>query len=299
MALWDIFRIRGYKRTIAALKKENADLSAKLAELKYDDYAQVKARIDEITHQTEQYEKNFEFFKQNQEKILRVREFLADDLSKKIFDNVILYKLTGKINYLFDAECERADSFSLINASKIKSFADLGAYRGDTLSEMLNYAPTLECAYALEPDAKTYKKLLAFCEGYSRNVKLYPKNIAAWSENTTLIFNSSSNRNSGAFAPTTNAKTIEITADSLDNILVGKPIDHIKYDVEGAEKQAIEGSKFTITNFAPSLTVSVYHRSEDIFEIPLQIHNLNKDYKLYLRRYPYVPAWDIELICIK
>ena len=239
-----------------------------------------------------------DFFKKNQEKILEARALLCDELSKKIFDNVILYKLTGKIDYLFDAECDRADSFSLINAKEITSFADLGAYRGDTLAEMLEYAPNLEYAYAFEPDAKTYKKLAAFCESYSGSANLYPKNIAAWSEKTTLVFNSSSNRNSGAFAPTTNAKTVEIEANSLDNILEQKPIDHIKYDVEGAEKQAIDGSKFTITSFSPSLTVSVYHRSEDIFELPLQIHSLNPTYKLYLRRYPYVPAWDVELICI-
>ena len=239
-----------------------------------------------------------EFFKENQEKILAARALLADELSQKIFDNVILYKLTGKIAYLFAAECDRADSFTLINAQNIRSFADLGAYRGDTLAEMLEYAPKLESAYALEPDARTYKKLAAFCESYQGNARLYPLNVAAWSNSQTLIFNSSSNRNSGAFAPTTNAKSVEITANSLDNILNGLPIDHIKYDVEGAERQAIEGSERTIRSFSPSLTVSVYHRSEDIFEIPLQINSISQGYKLYLRRYPYVPAWDIELICI-
>ena len=239
-----------------------------------------------------------EFFKENQEKILAARALLADELSQKIFDNVIFYKLTGKLNYLFDAECDRADSFALINAKSIHSFADLGAYRGDTLAEMFEYASELEYAYALEPDARTYKKLSAFCESYQGGAKLYPLNVAAWSDSETLVFNSSSNRNSGAFAPTTNAKTVEIAANSLDNILDGSPIDHIKYDVEGAERQAIDGSVRTIRSFSPSLTISVYHRSEDIFAIPLQINSISQNYKLYLRRYPYVPAWDVELICI-
>lgn len=239
-----------------------------------------------------------DFFNENKEKILMVRSLLADGISRHIYDNVILYKLTGKLDYLFDAECERADSFKLFDASKIKSFADLGAYRGDTLAEMLEYAPDLEYAYALEPDAKTYKKLSAFCDSYNGSARLYPLNIAAWSNEDTLIFNSSSNRNSGAFAPTTNAKTVEIAANSLDNLLSGKSIDHIKYDVEGAEKQALEGSRQTIKSFTPSLCVSAYHRSEDIFALPLQINAITPDYKLYLRRYPYVPAWDIELICV-
>ena len=239
-----------------------------------------------------------DFFLRNQEKILNARELLADETSKRIYDNVILYKLTGKLCYLFEAECDRKDTFALINAQNIKSFADLGAYRGDTLAEMLGYAPKLERAYAFEPDARTYKKLSAFCESYQGNAKLYPLNVAAWSREETLIFNSSSNRNSGAFAPTTNAKTVEITANSLDNVLSGSSIDHIKYDVEGAEKQALEGSVNAIRAFHPSLCVSAYHRSEDIFALPLQINSIYPDYKLYLRRYPYVPAWDIELISI-
>ena len=238
-----------------------------------------------------------DFFNENEEKINSARSLFADALSKKIFDNVLLYKLTGKIDYLFDAESKRQDTFDLLCAKEFRSFADLGAYRGDTLDELLKIAPNLEYAYALEPDTRTYKKLLSFCENYQGNARLYPENIAAWNKKETLIFNSSSNRNSGAFAPMTNAKTVEIQANSLDNILCGAPIDYIKYDVEGAEKQAIEGSVNTITKFSPALDVSVYHRSEDIFELPLMINRINPNYKLYLRRYPYVPAWDLELIC--
>ncbi len=238
-----------------------------------------------------------DFLNQNQEKINTARSLFTDELSVKIFDNVLLYKLTGKIGYLFDAECERKNTFELLGAKDFRSFADLGAYRGDTLEEMLSIAPNLEYAYALEPDVRTYKKLSAFCESYKGSAKLYPLNTAAWNKKETLIFNSSSNRNSGAFAPTTNAKTVETAADSLDNILCGAPIDYVKYDVEGAEKQAIEGSVNTIIKYSPALNISVYHRSEDIFEIPLQINAIKKDYKLYLRRYPYVPAWDLELIC--
>ena len=238
-----------------------------------------------------------DFLSENKEKINSARALFSDELSLKIFDNVLLYKLTGKIDYLFDAECERKDTFELIGAKDFRSFADLGAYRGDTLSEMISIAPNLEYAYALEPDARTYKKLTAFCESYQGSAKLYPLNVAAWSKEETLIFNSSSNRNSGAFAPTTNAKTVETQANSLDNILNGAPIDYIKYDVEGAEKQAIEGSVSTIKKYSPALDISVYHRSEDIFELPLLINSINENYKLYLRRYPYVPAWDLELIC--
>ena len=44
--------------------------------------------------------------------------------------------------------------------------------------------------------------------------------------------------------------------------------------------------------------MSAYHRSEDIFALPLLIREIEPSYKLYLRRYSYVPAWDLNLLAI-
>ena len=73
---------------------------------------------------------------------------------------------------------------------------------------------------------------------------------------------------------------------------------YIKYDVEGAEKQAIAGSQKMICSSMPDLLISLYHRNEDMFALPLQIHAMAPDYKLYLRRFRYIPAWDLNLYCI-
>ena len=119
--------------------------------------------------------------------------------------------------------------------------------------------------------------------------------MAAWNEDTEIDFGDEGNRNSGICAK---AKTVTVSARSLDSVLGGASVDYIKYDVEGAEKQAIEGCKNTIKRYRPRLLVSAYHRSEDIFALPLQIHALCPEYKLYYRRSRYVPAWDLNLLCI-
>ena len=75
--------------------------------------------------------------------------------------------------------------------------------------------------------------------------------------------------------------------------------DYIKYDVEGAEKQAIDGTAKTIKAYHPDLLISVYHRTEDLHELILQVNSIAPEYKLYLRRYPYIPAWDLNLYAIK
>ncbi len=240
-----------------------------------------------------------DFFNQNKKYILEVRDALADDLSRKIYENVILYKLTGKLCYLFDAECDKDETYALLGAKDVKSYADLGAYNGDTIRELLSYATAPERIYALEPDKRSFKKLSAFCSSYSGEAKLLALNAAAWCENTTLSFGDEGNRNSGLFDPTKTARAVEVTALTLDEVLDGATVDYIKYDVEGAEREALLGSHGTIKAHKPSLLVSAYHRSEDIFALPLLVRSICPDYKLYYRRYPYVPAWDMNLICVK
>ena len=240
-----------------------------------------------------------DFFKKHESEIIEARELLADEESRKIYDNVILYKLTGDISYLFDAENDKRETFALLGASDFKTCADLGAYNGDTVRELLSVCPDVEKIYALEPDARNFKKLDAFCTSYCEGAELIPINAAAWSEDTTLTFGGEGNRNSGLFAPLKTAKSVEVLGKALDGIVGSDRIDYIKYDVEGAEREALMGSEKTISAHSPALLVSAYHRSEDIFTLPLLVRELDPSYKLYYRRYPYVPAWDLNLICKK
>ena len=241
---------------------------------------------------------NLEFFEAHKAEIERAYSLLCDDTSRKIYENVILYKLTGKLCYLFDAETEKDESYALLSAESFISAADLGAYNGDTVRELMLYSPKIEKIHAFEPDARNFRKLCAYCESFEGATKLMPINAAVWCEDTTLTFGGEGNRNSGVFAPRKTAKSVEVEARSLDSVLGAERVDYIKYDVEGAEKEAIEGSQSTILSHRPALLVSAYHKSEDIFALPLQINALRPDYKLYYRRYPYIPAWDLNLICI-
>ena len=84
----------------------------------------------------------------------------------------------------------------------------------------------------------------------------------------------------------------------MDTFTAGTIPTIIKFDVEGCEKEAIEGAEKTIGRYKPKLILSLYHRTEDLLELPLKIKELNPDYKLYLRHHPYIPAWDTNLYCI-
>ena len=240
------------------------------------------------------------FFDANEEKINEVYELLCDDESRKIYENVILYKLTGRIDYLDNAVSDKDTVYrELLCAENFEVTADLGAYNGDTIRELIPYSPSLKKVFAFEPDRRSFRKLGEYCAALeNRTPEIITVNAAAWSEKALLNFGDEGNRNSGICAVGKGAKRVEVNADSLDNILCGERVDYIKYDVEGAEREAIIGSENSILAHRPKLLVSAYHRSEDIFALPLQIHALRPDYKLYLRRYPYIPAWDLNLICV-
>jgi hypothetical protein len=69
-------------------------------------------------------------------------------------------------------------------------------------------------------------------------------------------------------------------------------------DVEGAEFEAISGAAKTIAVQKPKLNIALYHRSADIFRLPLLINEINPSYQFHIRRHPYIPCWDMNLYCI-
>lgn len=69
----------------------------------------------------------------------------------------------------------------------------------------------------------------------------------------------------------------------------------VKLDVEGAERAALEGARQTITSERPALAIALYHRTADIFEIPLFLRSIHADYMLRLRRARCIPGWEMTL----
>ena len=62
-------------------------------------------------------------------------------------------------------------------------------------------------------------------------------------------------------------------------------IDFIKMGIEGSELSALRGGESTIRRCRPKLAISLYHRSEDFFAIPLWIDSLGLGYRFFLEHY--------------
>ena len=233
-----------------------------------------------------------EFIVKNAENMNKAYELLADDLSRRVFENVLMFYHTGDIALLDHITTDKDEAFNnILKLGKNEVYLDLGAYNGDTVEEFLRYTGGAhKKIIALEPNAKNFKKLIENCSTLENTELLQ---LGAWSENTTLIFNNKAGRNSAVAD-----KGVETRVDAVDNILGGGSVTYVKADVEGADYETLLGMRNTLKDFKPKLNFAAYHRFEDIFRLPLLIHGMNPDYKIYLRHHPYIPAWDSNMYCV-
>ena len=94
---------------------------------------------------------------------------------KKGLDNEARGLLSEAKNLLGIENLENIRLFNRYDAENIRSFADFGAYTGDTLAEACKAYPSLKRAIAFEPDAKTFIKLPSYgMKGYDAE-KTYEK----------------------------------------------------------------------------------------------------------------------------
>ncbi len=263
------------------------------------------------------------YYQAHQDEILAARALLADEVSRAVYDGVLAYKLSGRLDVLRATESAPAPAYrDILHAERFRVAADLGAYNGDSIRDLRLYSPDLTDVIALEPDRRNFRKLESYAQSLREEadpLRIHAVQAGAWCENTTLTFHDSGNRNAGLTdapptipsdspLPSTTdnpyfGKTAAVPAVALDRVVAEMPdlprhVDYIKYDVEGAEAEALRGSQAIIARDAPALLVSAYHRSADIFALPLLVHKLNPAYRLYLRRMAGVPAWDINLYAV-
>jgi len=237
-----------------------------------------------------------DFYNANYESILKAYNSLSDADSKSCFAATVNYKLTGKMKYLAEAFSAKEDIYRVLPLENIEVMIDAGAYNGDTAREAKEYFPNLKKVVAIEADKRNFKKLKKYSEA-EIDISIKPINAAVWSECGAGSFSSSGNRNSSVNSTSSfehkEEETALISVDSLSE----KP-DYIKYDVEGAEYEALVGSLETVKSSRPCLLVSLYHRSRDIFELINFLLEKLEGYNFYLRRLMCVPAWDLDLLAL-
>jgi len=273
------------------------------------------------------------YFERNYGKLMRVRELLSDETSKEYFDTAVNFRLSGKYKYLKVAEAPKESLETLLDTENIRITADLGAYKGDTAKLFFDTFKNSETIYAVEPDPKTFMKLCAFAEEYGRPMVaptseqteityttnphktgrgehcssaissrqiIRPLNFAASDHEGEITYSGSASRGAGVQGKNHRAKETTVKQNTLDHLNL-EAVDFIKYDVEGDEAAALRGSAETIKRCRPSLSVSLYHKTDDLFELPLTVYEMlegPEDYTFHLRRPWCIPCWDLTFYAV-
>ncbi len=233
-----------------------------------------------------------EFIEEHDAEFDRAYSLLSDDFSRKSYIDILNFKVSGKVSYLFGCQKEKDEIYSgYLHLSDCEIFMDLGAYDGDTVREFLSAVNDYRKIIAVEADAKNYKKLTANTAEIKR-IETY--NLAAWDRRETLHFEKKKGRNSKL----SSSGNVEIQADSVDSILGGSEITVLKMDIEGSEEKALEGARQTIIKYRPKLYVCAYHRNSDMYTLPLKINEICPGYSFHFCHHPYIPAWESNFYCV-
>jgi FkbM family methyltransferase len=162
-------------------------------------------------------------------------------------------------------------------------FVDCGAFDGDTLRRFLSeQRGRFGAAYAFEPDAENFAQLRAYADSLGAEargrVHLFRTGVGA--RRARLRFNATGNM--GASLSDEGVTEVEVLPVSEVVEARGRAV-YVKYDVEGAEWEALAGTEGLIRAARPTLAVSVYHRPDDLWQLPLRLRALDPGYRLHLR----------------
>ncbi len=145
--------------------------------------------------------------------------------------------------------------------------------------------------YAWEPDEAnmaTMKKKLKKL----RDIVYVP--CGMWDKETELMFIENGRSNSRIVdANCENLSAADVDSDvntrikvnSIDNVCAQDKVTFIKMDIEGSELAALEGAVNVIKRDKPRLAICIYHKPEDLYEIPFWIKETVPEYKLYIRHH--------------
>ena len=85
-----------------------------------------------------------------------------------------------------------------------------------------------------------------------------------------------------------------IEVNSIDNLLYPNRVNIIKMDVEGSEYEGLIGAQKTIKKHHPQLIISIYHKKDDLWNLPLLIKDISPDYKFYIRHFSF--SWSETVV---
>jgi FkbM family methyltransferase len=216
-------------------------------------------------------------FENNRSQIDWLFSVLENEESRNTLQKLLSFRYTYDLDYLTGFEEKQSSQYfePFINVDK-GVFVDVGGFDGATTETFIQRSPNYNKVYVFEPETVNFLRCKDRLSGY-RDVELLPYGAGSKSETLRFAPNGSSSAVSAA-------GDVEIEIRRIDDVVRDIPTV-IKMDIEGGEREAIDGARRLIANHRPALAICVYHRAADFWDIPRTILAMNPRYKVYLGHY--------------
>ena len=245
-----------------------------------------------VKHPSASMQSAKEYFSSHANEIEKVISLLQDEESKETYRKMIQFRQTMN-NSDLPSNSYRSQYFGhkYFTYHDGEVFVDCGAYDGDTVRSFKKRMKKEHiCKYScvcFEPDAQNLRALRT----NHKEAVCYQAGV--WNETKNLLFYVGQGDASRIIDENIDSRLsndwgvdkISIPVQSIDETEECKGATFIKMDIEGSELKAIQGAKNTILRNKPKLAICIYHSDEDMIKIPLIIHNMVPEYKMYIKHH--------------
>jgi FkbM family methyltransferase len=223
----------------------------------------------------------------------RVFDSLGDAESAEALRSFILAKLSGdQARYCVRSKDTQYFPDGIVERRDDEAFVDGGAYDGDTLEAFAGWTRGRFSRYvAFEPDASNRAILGRKASALDLGGRVSLREEALWRSKGELRFQA----NEGQSSSLSEVGDVRIPTAAIDAVC--PEATFIKLDIEGAEREALEGARETIRRNRPKLAVCLYHRPEHLLDVPLLVKELRPDYRLHIRHHSSVTT-DLVLYAV-
>ena len=207
---------------------------------------------------------------------------LEDNESKNLLKEIVNKRKIGSFDYTdIQSQCSEYFFNEFFEISDDEVFVDGGGFDGDTIEEFINFTQgKYKRIYSFEPQKDKIEIIKQKLWKYNGKVVLFEKGL--YDCQTELCFAAGDDNLSGRIEENQDGEIIQtIDIDSA----IQEPVTYIKMDIEGAELKALQGAAETIKRDKPKLAICIYHKPEDLWEIPRYIDSLVPEYKFYIKHF--------------
>lgn len=285
---------RGQEPVVIIMLGDGRDAYAQLSQVVGPDKVLFYDNLALVEHLDEP--RDVETFMASRGSVIEAFRLIEEERSREVFASVFNLRVApalAKRSYTdllaLSAGPEYFDP-SVYQLGPEETFVDCGAFTGDTIDSFINLTEgKFKHIYAFELSAVNVgllrKRVAALDPALAARIECIEAGVADHGGSIEYSEDSSADGFSIFSKSDLYMKRGQLTR--LDDWWVGGGVrpSLLKMDIEGAEMAALAGARRILTDFRPKAAICVYHRTSDMWKVPLFLRETRSDYSFFFRQH--------------